>query len=330
MGRFAEAEPCFRRAIALRADFADAHLNLGVLKLMTGQYEEGWREYEWHWRSASHPSRRRDFAAPPWDGAPVPDKTILTYADQGFGDTLQFVRYLPLLLEQSQAGRVIVECQGPLIPLLQPLGSALGSSSSPRGSSTPPAHDLHVPLFNLPLALRRFEPLKTNAPYLLADERKRAAWRERLGATRNLRVGLAWTGNPTQADNRRRAIAPAMLSPILDVPGVTFVSLQIEPRDPLPAPLAAAGVLDLRADIGDFSDSAALMAELDLIITTDTSTANLTGALHRPAWIMLSFVPDWRAGASICPHRPGTRRCACFASRGWVTGKPSSSKWRRR
>jgi tetratricopeptide (TPR) repeat protein len=294
MGRFAEAEACYRRAIALRADFPDAHLNLGILKLITGQYEEGWREYEWYWRCPTHSSRRRDFVAPPWDGTPVPGKTILTYADQGYGDTLQFVRYLPLLLEQSQAARVIVECQGPLIPLLRQMGSAQIEFVA-RESATP-AHDVHVPLFNLPLALQHFEPLTTTAPYLRADEQKRAAWRERLGPTRTQRVGLAWTGNPVQADNRRRAMPPGVLQPILDVPGVTFVSLQIGPRDPLPPPLASAGVLDLRAHITDFSDSAALMAELDLIITTDTSTPNLAGALHLPAWLMLSFVPDWRWG----------------------------------
>ncbi|MEI9895717.1 MAG: tetratricopeptide repeat-containing glycosyltransferase family protein [Chthoniobacter sp.] len=297
MARFAEAEACYRRAIAWRAEFVDAHLNLGLLLLLHGHFEEGWREYEWHWRSPVHENRRRDLAAPPWDGGPADGKTILTYADQGFGDTLQFVRYLPLLLERSRAARVIVECQAPLIPLLQQLGSAkvefVARQSAP---ASPPPHDRNVALFNLPLVLRRFEPLEMSAPYLRADEQKRAAWRSHLGATGTRRVGLAWAGNPAQADDRRRSMPVEALQPLLDVPGVTFVSLQITPGGRLPPSLEKAGVLDVREQIADFSDSAALLAELDLIITVDTSVAHLGGALGRPVWAMLAFVPDWRWG----------------------------------
>ncbi len=296
MGLFPEAETCYRRAIALRPDFADAHLNLGLLLLLHGRNEEGWREYEWYQRSPTHLHRQRNFATPAWDGSPVEGKTILAYADQGFGDTLQFVRYLPLLLAQSRAARILVECQRPLIPLLRQLGNAQIEFVPQDPSQPVPAHDFHLALFNLPLALRYFEPLKTEGPYLQADASKRTEWRARLGSTRTPRVGIAWSGNPAQADDRRRSMTPETFQPILQVPGITFVTLQIDPRGPLPPVIAEAGVLDLREHIADFTDSAALLAELDLIITVDTSVAHLAGTLGRPVWTMVSFIPDWRWG----------------------------------
>lgn len=296
MGRFQEAETCYRRAIALRADFADAHLNLGVLMLLHGRYEEGWREYLWYRRSAANAGRLRHFTTPAWDGSPADGRTILTYADQGFGDTLQCLRYLPLLLAQSRAGRIVVECQPPLIPLVKQFGNDQ-VEFIPLDSSHPiPAHDFQLPLFNLPPALHRYEPMTIERPYLRADEQKRAAWRERLATAPSPRVGVVWAGSSMHADDRRRSMTPEMLQPILGVPEVTFVSLQIEPRAPLPQVIREAGVLDLREHIVDFTDSAALLAELDLIITVDTSIAHLAGALGRPVWTMISFIPDWRWG----------------------------------
>ncbi|HSI15436.1 MAG TPA: tetratricopeptide repeat-containing glycosyltransferase family protein, partial [Chthoniobacter sp.] len=296
LGRFPEAEVCYRRAIALRADFADAHLNLGVSLLLHGHYEEGWHEYEWYRRSAANAGRLRHFGTPSWNGSPVEGRTILTYADQGFGDTLQCLRYLPLLLAQSRAARILVECQRPLIPLVRQLGNAQIEFIPHDSSRVAPAHDFQLPLFNLPLVLRHFEPMSVEGPYLHADEQKRATWRQRLAPNHSPRVGLVWAGNSVHADDRRRSMAPEMLRPILQVPGVTFVSLQIEPRGPLPQVIREAGVLDVREDIADFTDSAALLAELDLIITVDTSIAHLAGALGRPVWTMVSFVPDWRWG----------------------------------
>lgn len=310
MGRFAEAEACYRRALALRPDFVDAHLNLGLLLLLHGRYEEGWQEYEWHWQMGTHASRRRELSAPAWDGALADGKTILAYSDQGFGDTLQFVRYLPLMLEQSRAARIVVECQAALIPLLRQLGNPqIDFVSREESRTTPPPHDLHVSFFNLPLILRRFEPLTTPEPYLRADEEKRAAWRSKLDPAGKKRVGIAWAGNPSQADDRRRSMKPGMLQPILEVPGITFVNLQLQPPGPLPTPMTEAGVLDFRESIADFSDSAALLAELDLIITVDTSVAHLAGALGRPAWVMVSFVPDfrWGIGHTDTPWYPSLR-----------------------
>lgn len=296
MARFPEAEACYRRAIALRPDFADAHLNLGLLLLLHERNEEGWGEYEWYRRSPTYMSRQRNFGTPSWDGSPADGQTLLAYADQGFGDTLQFVRYLPRLLAQSRAARLLVEVQRPLIPLLRQLGNAQIEFVPQDATQPVPAHDFHVPLFNLPLLLRCFEPLTIKGAYLHAEASKRAEWRERLASAPAPRVGIAWAGNPGQADDRRRSMMPEAFAPILQAPDVTFVSLQIEPRGPLPPVMRAAGVLDLREHIGDFADSAALLAELDLIITVDTSVAHLAGTLGRPVWTMVSFVPDWRWG----------------------------------
>lgn len=296
MGKFAEAEACYRRAIACRPDFADAHLNLGLLLLLHRRYEEGWREYDWYRRSTAYTTRQREFATPAYDGSPLAGKTIFAYADQGFGDTLQFIRFLPRLLAHSRAGRVLVEVQRRLIPLLQQLGNEQIEFVPQDGSLPVPAHDFHIPLFNLPLALHCYEPEASAIPHLKVDAQKRAEWRARLASTDTPRIGIAWAGNPIQADDRRRSMTPENFRPILQVPGITFVSLQIEPPGPLPPVIREAGVLDLREHIVDFADSAALLAELDLIITVDTSIAHLAGTLGRSVWTLVSFVPDWRWG----------------------------------
>jgi len=296
-GDFHQAEAAYRHAIACRADFANAHLNLSILLLLLGRYEEGWHEYEWRWRAPAYMHRLRQFSAPPWDGRLAPGKMILIHAEQGFGDTLQFARYLPLVRAHSRAARVVLECHPALVPLLDPLrGADFDIVALGHTDATLPPFDLHLPLLSLPLALQRFAPVPMSAPYLHADSSLRAPWRERLDPGAALRVGVAWAGSPTHLDDHRRSIAPEKLAPLLRVPGIQFVSLQIEPHGPLPPTLAAAGVLDFTADIANFSDSAALLAELDLIISVDTAVAHLAGALGRPVWTLLPFVPDWRWG----------------------------------
>jgi hypothetical protein len=210
---------------------------------------------------------------------------------------LQLFRYLPLVRERSQAARIIFECPAALVPLLEQEQSIeLAIVARGGAAESLPAFDLHLPLFSLPLTLERFEPVPMNAPYLQADPRLRERWRERLGARERLNVGLAWTGSPLNDDDRRRSIAPDQWRPLLRVPGIRWVSLQVQPRGPLPSVFADAGISDFTADIGNFADSAALVAELDLIITVDTATAHLAGALGRPVWVLLPLVPDWRWG----------------------------------
>ena len=297
MGRFSDAEACNHRAIALRPDFVDAHVNLGILLLLIGRYEEGWREYSWTWHAKTRAAHPGELLADVWDGNAAPGRTILTYADQGAGDTIHFLRYVPLLAARSKASRILVECQPPLLPLLQPWSSATVEIVASGETDQPSApHDLQIPLLRLPLALGHYAPLPMSAPYLEADEERRAVWRARLDRGPALRVGVAWAGNPSHADDRRRSMPVEALLPLLSMPGVSFVSLQVSPRSPLPPVIAATGLHDFTAEIPDFADTAALVAELDLIITVDTATAHVAGALGRPVWVMLAFIADWRWG----------------------------------
>ena len=290
---FGAALDFFRQAIAVRPDFAPVHWNLALLLMRIGRWEEGWREYEWRWRHDGFASQRRNFPVPQWDDSRAKDATVLIHTEQGFGDTLQFLRYVPLVA--ARVGRVILECPEKLVRLVVQSGG-WNADIVVRGTGALPLFDRHIPMLSLPLALGHFEPLPMEAPYLRADSGMRAAWRERIGSSSDRRVGLAWAGSPEHRQDARRSIAEEKLLPLLHMPDVRFFSLQAGPRGALPQVLADAGVTDLRPHLTDFADTAALMAELDLIITVDTSVAHLAGALGRPVWMLLPYVPDWRWG----------------------------------
>jgi len=298
-GRFAEAEACWRRAIALWADLADAHLNLGMLLLLTGRYTEGWHEYEWRWRTPAYAKFRNPFSAPQWDGKPAAGKRILIHAEQGFGDTLLFLRYLPLACAKARDARVILLCQPELVQFFEPLRSAeVEVVPRPVSGEELPAFDLHVPLPSLPLVLETFEPVPLRLPFLAADPILRARWRERLEGKEGLRVGLVWAGNPGQRDDRRRSFAPEILRPILQVPGARFIGLQVGISEEVAAQIARLGIEDFHRELTNFAETAAFMEELDLIITVDTAAAHLAGTLGRPVWVLAPFVPYWPYGLS--------------------------------
>jgi len=284
-GRWEEALACYRKALQLRPDHADAHLNLGILLLLLGDYAKGWQEYEWRGRAASPQNPPRDFAVPQWEGAPAPGATILVHSDQGLGDLLQFLRYVEFVRVRSGAARVLLECQGELRSLLAG-AHRLDAELVARDDAL--IFDLHVPLLSLPLALRVLEPLPVKGPYLHADAARRVAWRERMGP--GFRVGLVWAGNPRHRDDRRRSLALDQLSPLFRVEHVSFYSLQIGAKS------VGSPLIDLTGHLSDFADTAALMSELDLIISVDTAAAHLAGALGLQVWMLLPFVPDWRWG----------------------------------
>jgi hypothetical protein len=173
----------------------------------------------------------------------------------------------------------------------------------------PMPFDWQVPLFSLPLKLQCYPPLSVSTPYLQADPQLRAKWRARLGPSPGRRVGLAWAGSRTFANDQRRSVPPEKLQPLFSIPEIQFISLRVDSKEPLPSAFAAAGVLDFTAEMGDFSRSAALVAELDLVITVDTAMAHLAGALGRPVWLLLPFVPDWRWGleSETTPWYPSMR-----------------------
>ncbi len=305
----AEAAAAYRQALALAPDYADAHFGLGVTLLMQGEWALGWPEYEWRWRT-------RNFSVPTyaqgrgWDGGALAGRTIVLYAEQGLGDTLQFARYAPLVRERG--GRVLIRCQDCLVPLLTGLRGADGII--PRSQPMPP-FDCAAALLSLP-GLFGTTPanVPANVPYLHADAARRSRWRTWLDRQPGRKIGVCWQGNPQHADDARRSIALAALAPLAAVSDVRLVALQ--PRDGLEQIAqhgAALGLLDpaLTADEAGngFLELAALLSELDLVVTIDTAIVHLAGALGVPTWLALAYQADWRwlQGRDDTPWYPTVR-----------------------
>lgn len=294
LGQSAETIACCRTAIQLRPDYADAHQNLAHVLLQTGEMAEGWREYEWRWEVPPQRSLRRNFTQPQWMGEPGDGRTLLIHAEQGLGDTLQFCRYAPLARERGL--RVIAEAPATLIRLLQ--GQQGIDRLVPAGETLPP-FDLHCPMLSLPLALgTTLETVPGGTPYLSADPAGAAAWRARLAPSDRAgpRVGFAWAGSSrpdsaiAAAFDRRRSLAPERLEPLLAIPGLQFFSLQ---KDGPPAP-PDLPLIDHMGAMQDFADTAALVANMDLVISVDSAVAHLAGAMGRPVCLLDRFDHCWR------------------------------------
>jgi tetratricopeptide (TPR) repeat protein len=305
--RFDEALASFERAIALKADYADAHWNAALLRLLLGDFAKGWAGREWGRKCKAVNFVDRRFAQPLWLGEePLKQKTILLHSDEGFGDTIQFSRYAPLVA--AAGARVILEVPDLLHPLLTGLeGVAL---CLPKGASRLPDFDLHCPLSSLPLALRtRLETIPAAPALPPLPEALVQAWQARLGPHDKLRVGLVWSGNPAHGNDRNRSMPLLALSALLDI-DASFVSLQKDPRPEDAAVLRTRPeILDPTEHLTDFVQTAALISCLDLVITVDTSVAHLSGALRRPTWILLPFTPDyrWLLGRDDSPWYPTVR-----------------------
>lgn len=298
-GNFDEAESAFRAAIQRDPNHATAHTGLGMLQWSRGNYAEGWAEMEWRWQNRSAPEFQRRFSVPRWNAQSESSGPILLHCEQGFGDTIQFLRYAPLLCQHAASRQVHLEHPPELARLLAQgwnFPETLTLHPASIAAAPLPPFTEHLPLLSIPYALRLNEPVAMTTPYLRSDATLRLRWRERLAATDGFRIGLVSTGNPQQVNNDYRSIPAAQLLPLLRVPGTRFYRLQLGPPPPDFQSLLDAGLIDLTEHITDFADTAAFMAELDLIITTDTVTPHLAGALGLPVWTMLSFVPDWRWG----------------------------------
>ncbi len=290
LNRFDEAIESIDRALALAPELAEAHWNKGLLLLSRGDFERGLPEYEWRWRREGE-AKPRDFSQPLWHGEDLADRTILLHAEQGFGDTIQFLRYLPLVV--AKGGRVVLELPDSLIPLVGPREGVVAIVS--RGQPLP-AFDLHCPLLSLPLAFgTTLSTIPAFTPYLHAPAERATKWRVLLPRTGRPRVGLVWSGKPSHKNDRNRSIAFVRLAPLLTVPGIDFISLQREYRDSDRASLATfPNLLRIDPSLTDFADTAAVIDMLDLVVTVDTAVAHLAGAMGKPVWIMLSAVLDWR------------------------------------
>jgi tetratricopeptide (TPR) repeat protein len=307
LGNLDEAHDCVRRMLALKPGDSGAHFNLGQSLLLLGRYEQGWREYEHRFECLPIGTMR---SKPRWDGKRTEGRTILIYNEQGFGDTLQFARYLPLVRQLSGAQRILFRCQRPLLRLFAQtpdFDAELIPDLQQEEAALPP-FDFHLPLLSLPLTLGLYEPRSMDA-YLSADPPMRQAWRDRLGAPTGIRVGLVWAGSGTNKGNRRRSMPAEQFRPLLQIPEMTFYTLQIGPENAQGQALADAGLIDLTEHITDFADTAAFLAELDLLITVDTAVAHLAGAMGQPVWLLLPSPAEWRWGVTseTTPWYPSMR-----------------------
>lgn len=299
-GRFSEALLQFEQAIVLEPRLAAAHWNKSLLLLLMGEFDPGWGLYEWRWRAKEYLRHARSFVQPLWLGQREFDgigglagKTILVHSEQGLGDTIQFARYLPLLAEHG--ARVVFELPAVLLDTLKGLK---GVSAFVEKGEPLPAADFHCPLLSLPLAFKTtLESIPSPGPYLEADLRKVKFWSERLGPQKLPRIGLVWNGNSQHQNDHNRSMSLDLLLSQLSERFERFecVSLQREVRE------ADQQMLDTQPNIRhfgpeleDFTDTAALCALMDLVISVDTSVAHLSGALGRPTWVLLPHVPDWR------------------------------------
>jgi tetratricopeptide (TPR) repeat protein len=307
LDRHAEALASYDRALAIEPDNAETHVNRSCLRLLLGDLDRGFAEFEWRWRVRETAPWRRDFAQPLWLGeAPLAGRTILLHAEQGFGDALQFVRYATLVA--ARGAEVVLEVPPPLTALLAPIEGVARVIG--RGEPLP-AFDCHCPLLSLPLAFKTtLATIPTRVPYLFASEDRTFKWRQRLPPSGKRRVGIAWAGNPMYKGDQTRSPGLASFSPLLSVGGVEFLSLQKDLRAGDRELLAGNPLIMHMGDaVEDFGDTAALMACVDLVITSDTSVAHLAGALGRPVWVLLQHAPDWRwlLGRDDSPWYPTAR-----------------------
>lgn len=302
-----EAIGCYRRALATAPDNADTHYNLAMALLAQGELLEGWKEHEWRWATRQFSGGRRRFAQPQWRGEAAEGRTLLVHAEQGFGDTLQFCRYVPLAAARRL--RVVLQVPKPLVRSLRNLAGV--DRLLTEGDALPP-FDLHCPVLSLPLALRTtLGDIPCDVPYLHADPMLTAEWGVLLSAVPAPRIGVAWAGNPraqlldAAAIGRVRSIAPDRLAPVFELPDLHFVSLQ---KDGAPAPERFA-LVDRMADVQDFADTAAVIVNLDLVVSVDTSVAHLAAALGKPVWLLNCFDPCWRwlTGRRDSPWYPTMR-----------------------
>jgi tetratricopeptide (TPR) repeat protein len=319
--RYDEAMASYDRALALRPQHVMAHCNAAALRLLTGDFERGWAHYEWRWLKKSVLPAKRNFSQPAWKGEDsIAGKTILIHSEQGLGDTIQFCRYVPLVA--ARGARVIFEAQKTLQTILAPLAGA--GQVIAKGSPLP-AFDLHCPLVSLPMAFgTQLSTVPATTAYLSAPTPQVAKWQSRLGARRGPRIGLVWSGNPGHERDRERSTGLRDFLPLLSTLGadVTFVSMQKDVRAEDTAPLKErTDIFDYGNALEDFSDTAALISQLDLVISVDTSVAHLAGALGKPVWILLTYFPDWRwlLGRDDSPWYPTARLFRQDESRSWAS-----------
>lgn len=307
-GRLAEARASFDEAVRLRPDYARGHVNRAMLRLLLGELPDAFAEYEWRWQTGD--LVMPPFVQPLWDGSPMAGRTILLHAEQGLGDTLQFIRYAALI--RQQGSMVVFDCPRALVRLLA--GCPGIDRLVPHGEPLP-SFDVHAPLMSLPrLFATSLDTVPTQVPYLTADPGLVARWRERLATVPGFRVGIAWHGNPRDDNDRRRAIPLKQFESLARLKGVSLISLQqhagteqlVQVRGRFPVQELGP---DFDESAGPFMDTAAVMQCVNLVVTSDTAIAHLAGALGVPVWVGLPYCPEWRwlLGRTDSPWYPTAR-----------------------
>lgn len=315
-GDIDEALATSHRAVALAPENPLVRFNHSHLLLMCGDLRNGFADYRWRRRYVALFETMPDFGVPEWQGESFPGRTLLLFSEQGIGDVLQFVRYLPMVA--ARGGTIILHVQATLVPLLRQLQ---GVTVVARGAALPPL-DLQLPLMDLPHVFgTTVDSIPSDVPYLRADPIKARDWRRTFRDTAALKVGIVWAGSPTHKHDRSRSLAAESVLPRLVMPGVQLYSLQKELRPAVAPVLARLGsdVIDLAPGLGDFADTAAAVAALDLVIAVDTSVAHLAGAMGRPVWVLLPYALDWRwlRDREDTPWYPGMRLFRQRTPRAW-------------
>jgi tetratricopeptide (TPR) repeat protein len=290
LGLLDEAVSAYRHAISIQSDHSNAHYNLGLALLVTGNFSEGWQEYEYRWKAVSH-LKPREYTQPLWKGQDLGQKIILVYHEQGHGDTLQFVRYLPQLT--NLGAKVILECPPSFHRLFQ---CVPGIECRSFGSDIND-FDYHIPLLSLPATFNTtMETIPHAVSYLWAQADDLSLWQERTSQDNSTcRIGICWAGNPHHINDRNRSCRLSLFAPLAGIKGATFYSLQKdEAASQAKHPPAGMKIIDFTDRLKDWADTAALIQTLDLIVTVDTAIAHLAGALGRPVWMLVPFDPDWR------------------------------------
>jgi len=291
LNRHEEAIASFDKALAIDKNYGDAHFNAALSLLALGNFRRGFADYEWRWKRTGMTDARRGYRGRLWLGEyPIDRRTILLLAEQGLGDTIQFIRYAPLLAQMG--ANVVLEVQPELKALLSTVS---GVASCHARGETLPAFDVYCPLGSLPLALKtETSSVPATLPYVRTDDAQIAKWRPALEGLPGKRVALTWAGHARHANDRNRSIDLKLLEPLFKCEGISFVSIQRDLRGDDAARLAQFGITDFGPRLADMTDTAAVLALTDLLVSVDTSVVHLAGAMGREAWVMLPFMPDWR------------------------------------
>ena len=291
--RLSDAEAAFRQGLAVNPDFVEAHFTLGQVLLHQGKYAEGWQEYDWRWRLPQYSWLKNihgDIQQPKWQGEDIRGKTLLIYAEQGLGDAMQYVRYVPMVAATTGA-KVVLAVHPPLKKLFAQLeGIEVTTLDMPF-----PPFDLHCPLLTLPrLFGTSAHNIPANVPYLKAYPDDIARWKIRMDGHPGKKVGIVWSGNPDQSGDRLRSPRLAAVQPLFKVPGITYYALQLGAgRKDIETLGLPDNVVDLGLEIRDLADTAAIMANLDLMISSCTAPLHLSAALGVPTWGMIPYAPHF-------------------------------------